>query len=116
MTQGRLDEAADLYHKALQNKPNHRVAHFNLGRILVNRGKTGEAIEHFVQTLTPEDENTPGYLYALGAAYAHSGDRASALRYIKDARSKAQALGQTDLLVSIDRDLILLERGAATTR
>jgi tetratricopeptide (TPR) repeat protein len=110
MMEGKLNEAAAHYRSALENRPGYRVAHFNLGRILVAQGRIREAIEHFEQTLSPQDEETPTYLHALGAAYARDGDRVSALRYIKDARTKAEALGRTDLLPSIDRDLSLLER------
>src|SRR2546429_1369608 len=42
---------------------------------------------------------------SLGAAFARSGDRDSALRYIRQARDGAVALGQTGLLASIERDL-----------
>ncbi len=109
MTESRLNEAERHYRAAIENKPNYRLAHFNLGRILVRQGKIPEAIEHFLQTLTPEDESTPGYTYGLGAAYARAGDHKNALRYIREARQKAAALGQTELLASIERDLRTLE-------
>jgi len=97
------------YRKAIENKPNNRQAHFNLGRVLVNRKKYQEAIQELEKTIEPEDEDTPRYLYALGAAYARAGDRQNALRYIHQARDGASALGQFALLASIDRDLHALE-------
>jgi len=111
MIEGRLDEAAEHYRAAIANKPNYRLAHFNLGRILVHQGKAADAISHFLQTLTPEDEDTPRYMYGLGAAYARAGDRKSALKYLRDARQRAAALGQSELLKSIDKDLGVLEQG-----
>jgi tetratricopeptide (TPR) repeat protein len=111
MIEGRLNEAAEHYRAAIANKPNYRLAHFNLGRILVHQGKAQEAISHFLQTLTPEDEDTPRFMYGLGAAYARAGDRKSALKYLQDARQRAAALGQSDLLKSIDKDLGVLEQG-----
>ena len=37
------------------------------------KARTNEAIDHFQQTLGPEeDDSTPGYFYALGAAYARA--------------------------------------------
>lgn len=110
LNEGRLEEAAQHFRAALENKPNYRLAHFHLGRILLHQNKTDEAIQHFQQTLGPEDDSTPGYLYALGAAYARAGNRQSALEHIRQARQKAVALGQKDLLVSIERDLKILEQ------
>jgi tetratricopeptide (TPR) repeat protein len=109
--QRRLDSALQEFEKAIAERPNYRLAHFHLGRVLVNQGKYDEAIQHFLKTLAPEDESTPTYLYALGATYARAGDRASALLYIRKAREKAAARGQTRLLASIDQDLRTLEQG-----
>ena len=81
------------------------MAHFNLGRILVRQGKLQEAIEHLQQTLAPDDEETPRCTYALGAAYARVGNRDEALKYMREARQKAAARGQSELLDSIERDL-----------
>ncbi|MGI8785394.1 MAG: tetratricopeptide repeat protein [Acidobacteriota bacterium] len=105
MTEGNLEEAERNYRIAIADEPGNRQAHFSLGRILVHREKLAEAIEHFLQTLAPDDESTPNYLYALGAAYARLGDRAKALHYIGEARTRAAARGQKELLVSIERDL-----------
>jgi len=107
--QGRLLEAEAEYRKAIENKPNNRQTHFNLGRLLVNQEKYEEGIRELKKTIQPEDENTPRYRYALGAALARSGDRDSALRYIRQARDGAVALGQSGLLASIERDLRTLE-------
>jgi len=105
MTSGKLEEAAQHYRAAIESKPDFRAAHFNLGRILVQQGRVVDAIEHFRQTLTPEDEETPRCTYALGAAYARVGNRAEALRYLQQAQEKATARGQTELTISIEKDL-----------
>jgi tetratricopeptide (TPR) repeat protein len=107
--EGKLDEAAAHYRQAIENKPGHRLAHFHLGRILVNQNKLAEAIEHFQLTLTPEDEDTPRYLYALGATYARAGERQKALEHLRAALDKAKARGQTQLVTSLERDLRSLE-------
>jgi tetratricopeptide (TPR) repeat protein len=106
---GSLSDAAAEYQKAIDNKPSDRQAHFNLGRVLVNQKKYQEGISELEKTIEPDDEKSPRYLYALGAAFARSGDRQSALRYIRRAREEAAARGQSDLLASIDRDLHALE-------
>jgi tetratricopeptide (TPR) repeat protein len=106
---GSFTEAEVEYRKALENRPGDHQAHFNLGRLLVNEKKYQEGIKELEKTLAPEDENTPRYLYALGAAFARSGDRQNALRYIRQARDGAAARGQSALIASIDRDLHALE-------
>jgi len=106
---GRLDEALEFYRKAVERLPDYPTAHFRIGRILANQNKYDEAITHFLMILSPEDENTPTYLYALSATYARAGNREEALRYGRQAREKAAARGQTELLRSIDRDLQALE-------
>jgi tetratricopeptide (TPR) repeat protein len=106
-------EAAAEYRRAFENKPNNRQAHFNLGRVLVNLEKYEEGIRELEKTIEPEDENTPRYMYALGAACARSGDRQNALRYIRQARDGAVTLGQFGLVASIERDLRNLEPSRA---
>ena len=109
--QGNSTEAIAEYKKAIEAKPDFRQAHFNLGRILVNAQQYQEGIQHLQQALTPVDENTPAYLYALGAAYGRAGDQQNALRYLRQARDQASARGQTQLLASIERDLQSLDAG-----
>ncbi len=108
MISGELEEAARHYRTAIDIKPDFRPAHFNLGRILVEQGRIQQAIGHFLQTLAPEDEDTPRCLYALGAAYARAGNRESALRSMNQARQKAASLGQSELLIAIEKDLQIL--------
>lgn len=110
--EGRLDEAAAHYRKAIENKPGYRLAHFHLGRILVNQNKLPEAIEQFQRTLTPEDEQTPLFTYALGATYIRAGEREKGIQYLRQALKSAAALGQTQLINSIERDLRALEKNS----
>jgi len=107
--QGRVEEALGHYRAAVENKPNYRLAHFHLGRVLVSRGRNAEAIVHFLQTLTPEDSSTPGFMFGLAAAYARAGDRSKALYYAKEAARRAEASGQKQLLESIQRDIGRME-------
>ncbi|HYK92364.1 MAG TPA: tetratricopeptide repeat protein [Acidobacteriota bacterium] len=107
--QGRLDEALEFYRKAIDRQPNYPLAHFNIGKILANQGKYDQAISQFQMALSPDNENTPAYLYALSATYARAGNREEALKYGRQARERAAARGQTELLRSIDRDLQILE-------
>ncbi len=108
--QGRTEEALAEYQTSIQDQPAYRLAHFHIGRILANDGKYDEAIAHFLKTLAPEDQSTPGYLYALAIAYGRKGDRASALKYAHQARDQAVAFHQDQLVASIDKDLRRLEQ------
>lgn len=107
--QARLAEAAEEFQKAIDNRPDYRLAHFHLGRILVNANQYPKGIEHLLKTISPEDESTPGYLYAVGAAYGRAGDRENALRYLRQARDQASTRGQKQLLDSIEKDLQTLD-------
>jgi tetratricopeptide (TPR) repeat protein len=107
--QGRLDAAADEFRAAIAAQPNYPLARFHLGRVLVNQQKYDEAIQQLQRALTPEDDQTTAYLYALGAAYARAGDRAHARAYMQRAHDAAVARGQSKLLSSIDRDLKTLD-------
>jgi tetratricopeptide (TPR) repeat protein len=110
--QGRLDEALEYYRKAVERQPNYPLAHFSIGRILANQKRYDEAISQFLMSLSPENENTPTYLYALSATYARAGNREEALKYGRQAREQAAARGQKELLRSIDKDLQVLEATA----
>jgi tetratricopeptide (TPR) repeat protein len=107
--QGKLDEAARNYQAAIDNKPNNREAHFQLGRLLLKQRKNDQAIGHFEQALTPEDAQTPRFLYALGAAHATAGNYAKAAQYMRDAGQRAAALGQNQLAAEIEATLRRVE-------
>jgi tetratricopeptide (TPR) repeat protein len=107
--QGRLDDAAQEFGKAIADQPDYPLPRFHLGRILVNQQKYEEAIQQFLRALQPEDDQTPTYLYALGATYARAGDRQHALTYLQKAHDAATARGQSQLLTSVDRDLKAIE-------
>ena len=103
--QGRAEDALAEYEACLKSQPDYRLAHYHIATILARQNKYDEAIEHLLKTLTPADDNTPGYLYALAIAYGRKGDRETALKYMRMAREEAAARHQSQLLTSIDRDL-----------
>jgi tetratricopeptide (TPR) repeat protein len=102
---GKSDEAIQQYQAAIDGKANYRMAHFQLGRLLLMKSRTGEAIAQLSQTLGPEDADTPRCMYALGLAYAESGDFASAQRYLREAGQRAASQGQSQLLAQIETAL-----------
>ena len=111
--EGKAAEAIQHYQAAIEAKPNFRQAHFQLGRLLLMQKKGSEAIAQLSQTLTPEDGDTPRFLYALGAAYAEGGDYANAARYLRDAGQKAAALRQEQLAMQIGAALRKVEERTA---
>jgi tetratricopeptide (TPR) repeat protein len=110
MVEGKRADAERHFAKAIERDPGQRLAHFHLGRLLADRKEYTAAIEHFVKTLQPEDDQTPTFTYALAATYARAGQPGRALEYARSARGKAAALGQSDLVASIERDIQELER------
>lgn len=110
MEDGALAEAARYFTLAIENQPDHRLAHFHLGQLLVHRHDYAGAIEHFSKILDPEDDRTPGFLYALAATYARSGRGDKALEIARTARRKAAAFGQAGLVMEIDSDITRLEK------
>jgi len=113
--QGNLPGAMAEYRKALEDSPNDPQAHFGLGRVLVNQERYQEGIQHLLKSVnTADEESKPGYLYALGAAYARAGDRENGRRYLLEARERAGRHAQSKLLQSIDEDLQILESDGAT--
>lgn len=108
---GRLDEAGKEFSDAIASRPDYPLARFHLARILVIHGRHDEAIQQLLKALKPESDQTALYLYALGAAYARTGDRAHAVEYYGQAHNAAAARNQSQLLASIDRDLKLLSGG-----
>lgn len=108
LTEGAREEAADHLRAALANDPANRLARFNLARLLGAQGRLGEAIEELHKILSPEDEETPRYLFALSAAYVRAGNREKGVLYGLLAKRKAEALGQSALAASIEKDLRLL--------
>ena len=109
--EGKLDEAEIHFRKAIENKPGFRQSHFHLGRILVNKNLLSEAIQEFQNSLVgTEDENTPMYLYALGATLIRSGDKPKGIEYLTEALQKAQKYRQTGIISSLERDLLKLKQ------
>lgn len=102
--QGRTREAMEKFQTAVNLRPDNRVARFHLGRIYANEQRYNEALAEFSRILTPEDDATPTYLYAMGATYARAGRLTEATATLDRARAKALERGQTTVAATIDRD------------
>ncbi len=107
--QGHTRQALREFREAVEDQPDYRLARFHLGQILANQRDYAGAIAQFRKILTPDDDKTPTFLYALGATYARAGDFRHALVYMRKAQAEASARGQTQLLAGIQHDLKTLE-------
>ena len=92
--------------------PDQRPAHFEKGRELMAKHQFVKAIAELKLTLTPEDKETPGYLYSLSRACALSGDLKGAVKFGYQAKFAAKKYGQADLVSAIEGHLKRLENGA----
>jgi tetratricopeptide (TPR) repeat protein len=104
-TEGAIEE----FGSALRSRPDFRLARYHLATIMVRQRHYSDAIQQLLKTLTPEDDHTPGYLYALAIAYGRNGDYPSAVKYARLARDGAASRHQMQLLASIENDLRTLE-------
>lgn len=109
-TEGRLRESKAMLEKAVQNSPNSRLAHFHLARLLIHFNQVPDGIQHLKLTLSPEDDQTPAFVYALSAAQARAKKIDEALENAYRARDLAVKYKQADLLKSIERDIPRMER------
>lgn len=107
--QGKVNQAMDHYRKALQIQPDFRLAHYHLGRLLLARRRYAEGMDHLLTTLTPQDEMTSRFLYAVAIGYRQSGDRDKALTYALQARELATANRQGEILTQLDAEIRRLE-------
>jgi superkiller protein 3 len=108
MRQHRPDEAIEHYRRSLAVDPSFRPARLMLGQILINTGRSREAIPVLLPALQRNDKVTPVFLMTLAQAYANTGDPAKAIERLKQARPLVLQSGPPQLLAQIDRGLAQL--------
>ena len=82
--QGKPDEAADCYRRALELSPDYAEAHNNLGIVLNGRGELQEAVEHYQRALALKPDYAEAY-YNLGIAFGGRGKWDEAVTYYRRA-------------------------------
>lgn len=106
---GEVERAAQEYRQAVTAAPLLRAARFNYGRVLVALGRLGESATEFEKLRTPEDRDTPRYLFALGAALVRMGNVERGRAEIEAALRMARGYGLSGLAAEIERDLARLK-------
>jgi tetratricopeptide (TPR) repeat protein len=109
----RSSEAQEHFRLALENGTNIRQAHFLLGRSLIRTGQWADAIQHLLETINVDDDKTPVCLQTLAAAYQRTGDLASAVRYLQQARQQAISRNNTELAAQLQQELKQVSKEAA---
>ena len=105
MRQHRPAQAIEHYRLALAVDPSFRPARLMLAQLLINTGRSREAIPVLLPALQRNDKVTPLFLMTLAQAYANTGDPAKAIEYLKQARPLVLQSGPPNLLAQIDQGL-----------
>ncbi len=71
--QGRLEEAGDVYLRALQLRPDHPTLHYDLGNVLFQLGKIDQAIVQFREAIRLDAEFALAW-HNLGCVHAHEAE------------------------------------------
>lgn len=108
MREHRPADAIEHYRLAVAVDPSFRPARLMLGQLLINAGRSGEAIPVLLPALQGNDKTTPVFLMTLAQAYANTGDRAKAIERLKQARPLVLQSGPPNLLAQLDRGLAQL--------
>ena len=76
-----------------------------LAQLLINTGRSREAIPVLLPAIQRNDKVTPLFLMTLAQAYASTGAPAKAIEYLKQARPLVLQSGPPNLLAQIDQGL-----------
>jgi tetratricopeptide (TPR) repeat protein len=109
--QHRPADAIEQYRIAIAQQPDFRIARLELAKNLLYAGRSSEAIPVLLPTLKVEDQNTPVAMMFLVQAYVNTGDRATARKYLEQARQYVLRNGPPNLLPQIESNLRSLGSG-----
>jgi tetratricopeptide (TPR) repeat protein len=103
-------KAALEYRTALQKDPRAQQTRALLVRRLLADGRGREALDELLQLLAARDIRPEDAQRAVRQTYPKVGTPAQVARYLKDARRRAAARGDADLVATIDTELAALKR------
>jgi Flp pilus assembly protein TadD len=90
---GNLDVAEGCFRRSLAISPNSAAAHYELGKLLEQRGDLSSSKNALLDALK-RDEANPEYLHALGALCLARNEVDEAIRYLEKAETSGPALPQ----------------------
>ncbi|MFM0338773.1 tetratricopeptide repeat protein [Paraburkholderia fungorum] len=80
--QANLEDAERLYHIVLEVSPNHADANFNMGALLLERGKSAVAVAHFERAVAANPDE-PRYWASYINALIQTGETGAAHMMLK---------------------------------
>jgi tetratricopeptide (TPR) repeat protein len=83
-----FDRALESFRKSVASSPDHAPAHFELGKLLHQRGEMSESKKELLQALKG-DANNPDYQYRLGAVCLALNELEEAMKYLNLAASNS---------------------------
>ena len=107
---GRIDEAIDHYRKALRNRPDDSVAHYNLGLALAGCRRIEEAMAHFRKAVEIKPEFAEAHSN-LGFALAARGRIDEAIGHCRKALALATQQHKAALAEELKAQLRSYESG-----
>jgi hypothetical protein len=109
-SEGRLDEAVELYRAAIESRPDLVGAHYNLGNALLELHRPQEAVQSYAEVVQREPGHAPAQRN-LGLALARLDRPCAAARALRESVRLDAAAGANDRLA---REIERLESDCAT--
>jgi tetratricopeptide (TPR) repeat protein len=106
--QHRPAQAIEQYRLALAAEPSFRPARLELGKLLLEGGRSREAIPVLLPALQVDDPYTPVAMMFVAQAYLTTGDRENARQYLEQAHVRALKTGPPNLVAQIEKMLAQL--------
>jgi tetratricopeptide (TPR) repeat protein len=93
----RLAEAAEAYRRAVESDPKTRGFRFALARVLVNLGRTDDALRELAPAHLPDDAEGARYMFMSATLVLRTGNVAEGRRLAQQALERARKHGVSDL-------------------
>jgi tetratricopeptide (TPR) repeat protein len=98
----RLAEAAEAYRRAVESDPKTRGFRFALARVLVNLGRTDDALRELAPAHLPDDAEGARYMFMSATLVLRTGNVAEGRRLAQQALERARKHGVSDLAATIE--------------
>jgi tetratricopeptide (TPR) repeat protein len=103
-SKGDYPQAEECFQRALKIRPDHYLVHFNLGLLARLKNDTTRAITEF-QAAARIGSDNPNPMLRLATIWMEQGAVTSATECLKDARRRAEASGDIEMVKQIEKKL-----------